>query len=115
MSFGTGQIGASVRVALAPAVFLGLTLAAAPLAAACMDVFEEKLAEMGVADNDIQSIEVTATRNASAGAGSSVRAYQAWTRLASCDGYVVVSVSNMCTYRDAHTTGDCRMGGMSAY
>ena len=77
--------------------------------------FQEKLADMGVAETDIQSIEVTTTRNASAGAGSHVRGYQAWARLASCDGYVVVSVSNMCTYRDAHTTGNCRMSDMPTY
>ncbi|WP_119167510.1 hypothetical protein [Algihabitans albus] len=111
----TRRIAAMARTVLAPIAFIGLIVAATPVSAACMDVFTEKLAEMGVAESDIRSIEVTTTRNASAGAGSRVRGYQAWTRLASCDGYLVVSVSNMCTYRDAHTTGGCRMSGMPTY
>ena len=113
--FGTESGKSSIQATLASAVFLALSLTAAPVAAACMDVFQEKLANMGVAETDIQSIEVTTTRNASAGAGSHVRGYQAWARLTSCDGYVVVSVSNMCTYRDAHTTGNCRMSDMPTY
>ncbi|MGP1253823.1 MAG: hypothetical protein ACTS10_05390 [Kiloniellales bacterium] len=108
-------ITSTARAALAAAGLFGILLAATPAAANCMDTFMEKLAEMGVAESDIQSMEVTVTRNSSAGAGSRVRAYQAWTRLNSCDGYVVVSVSNMCTYRDAHTTGNCRMDGMATY
>ena len=108
-------IASAARAALAAAGLFGILLAATPAAANCMDTFMAKLSEMGVAESDIESMSVTTVRNSSAGAGSRVRAYQAWTRLKSCEGYVVVSVSNMCTYRDAHTTGTCRMDGMPTY
>ena len=105
----------AARVPLAAIGLLGILLNATPAAANCMDTFMAKLSEMGVAESDIQSMSVATVRNASAGAGSRVRGYQAWSRLNSCDGYVVVSVSSMCTYRDAHTTGTCRLDGMPTY
>lgn len=108
-------IASTARAAVATAGLFGILLAATPAAANCMDIFMAKLSEMGVAESDIQSMSVTTVRNSSAGAGSRVRAYQAWTRLNSCDGYVVVSVSSMCTYRDAHTTGTCRLDSMPTY
>ena len=41
--------------------------------------------------------------------------YDAWIRLNSCSGYVMVGMTRMCVVQQTYTSGDCKQAGMPSY
>jgi hypothetical protein len=67
---------------------------------------EARLAELGVATDDIVSVLQTNER-----AVGGVISRHAWVRLKSCSGYLVIRLDSSCGPRgsDPYTTGNCRL------
>ncbi len=110
---------AALAVALAVVLALGLAQpATAPEAAAQAaprDTVERKLAEFGIAQGQVRSIEMIAQKNSSGGARGHVRGYAGWVRVAGCDGFVVINTSRTGGFDDAYTTGGCAVTGLPRY
>ena len=103
--------------ALALVAFLGAEGAAAD---SRTDRFEAKarehLAELNLAEADIQSIRIVLLRRKDDRAGPDIRGGEAWVRLNSCSGYVVVEMNRAAAFvRQAYTRGDCSVSGLSNY
>jgi len=103
--------------ALAAVMFLGIQGAAAD---SREDRFEAKarehLAELNIAEADIQSLQIVLLRRKSDRAGPDIRGGEAWVRLNSCTGYVVVVMNRKAAFvRQAYTRGDCSVPGLSNY
>lgn len=90
-------------------------LSAGPASAAPMDTVNAKLAEMGVAPAQVESVELVAQRNASSGAGGKTRGYLAYVRMREAAGYLVIRLSAGGAYRGAFTTGGYSRPDMPRY
>ena len=92
-----------------------LLAASSPATAAlrCEAQIMKALAEASVPQSDIKSIKVT--RGGGGGKSPTNSSYDAWIRLKSCSGYMMVSMTRTCHINDVYTKGDCRFSGMSAY
>lgn len=87
--------------------------AASATAAACEDRTTAELRQISVPPEDVKSMKVDQRR----GGGRALTNYRvnAWTRLHSCSGYVVVTLTHNCTAPQSYTTGDCRLEGTPHY
>lgn len=87
--------------------------AAHAAAAACEDRIAEELRQISVPADDIKSMKVDLRR----GGGRALTNYRvnAWTRLHSCSGYVVVTLTHNCTAPQSYSTGDCHLEGTPHY
>ena len=105
----------------APSPLLALTAGAFVLAASgpatavlrCEAQIMKVLAEASVPQSDVSSIKVT--RGGGGGKSSTNARYDAWIRLNSCSGYLMVSMTRACHINDVYTRGDCRAGGSNRY
>lgn len=99
---------------LAAALVVPLTAPLSPAAAApCEAEGKQALQDHGVAANDVQTITV---KNRSYGAKSPTNyGRDAWVRLNSCSGHVVVTMTKYCMVQSVYTTGDCSVTGMPRY
>ena len=61
---------------------------------------------------DIRIIERT---NIADDFGPEIFGVDAWVRLNSCSGYLVLNLSRNCFLRQAYTRGDCAFQGLSNY
>lgn len=79
----------------------------------CQAQIDSALQQHGVAADDVESMKVV---KQSRGARSpSNYALDAWIRLKSCDGYVMVNMTRSCHVQQVYTTGDCKIDGMPSY
>ena len=103
--------------ALTAAGLIGLALPAPAMAAKpCMGTFEEQLSRLGVSQSDVESMTVMSNANSSGGAGGPYAvSHDAWVRLKTCQGYLVLRTSATCTYLGAYTTRDCQVSGVPQY
>lgn len=83
-------------------------------AGTCREVAQEALERLGLAQKDIREINLVARRQSRRG-GSHVTGYDVWVRLGTCEGALVVDLSNLCRERQVYTRGDCKIEGVSAY
>ena len=102
-----------LRTAALAAVFLlPLSAQLTPAAAACETQVNRTLQTLGVA-GDVKSMKVV---KRSRGAKSPTNfVHDAWIRLNSCSGYLVVNASRGCVVQQSYTTGDCRVGDLPNY
>ena len=107
----------------ASAVFLFLGVAAAitllpasgPAVSAerCEAKIIETLGAQGVPQSDVKSIKVT--RAGGGGKSPTNSSYDAWVRLKTCSGYLMLTLTRSCYVQDTYTKGDCQISGMPAY
>lgn len=86
------------------------------LTAACRTETDEHLASLPLNFADIKSVSMI-TRNVEAGnmfTGGKV-GHEAWVRLKSCPGWLVIDLSKHCTPRQSYTRGDCDIEGIKGY
>lgn len=97
--------------ALAAGILLPLSAPLNPAAAAaCETQFDQALQQLQIPQDDVKSMKVM---KRSRGAKSPTNfVYDAWIRLNSCSGYLVVSASRGCVVQQSYTTGDCRLGDL---
>ncbi len=74
----------------------------------------EKLAELKISDSEVESIRYVLKRNMTK-RGPDILGAEAWIRLTSCSGYLVVQMNRVAFVRQAYTRGDCQVEGATAY
>jgi len=96
-----------------------LLLAAIPAAAQQTQRFEEKtaerLAELQIDSSQVSSIRYVVKRKIDDRAGPDIQGADAYVRLTSCTGYLVIQMNRSAYIRQTYTTGDCRVEGVDAY
>jgi hypothetical protein len=94
-------------------------LAASGAAARDQDRFaaatQERLAELGIGEDRVESIRYVLRRNVSEKPGPDIVGARAWIRLTDCTGYLVVDMNRSAYVRQTYTRGDCRVEGVPAY
>lgn len=75
----------------------------------------ERLAELQIGNDQVQSIRYVLKRNMDDKAGPEIRGAEAYVRLAGCSGYLVVDMNNWGYVRQTYTTGDCAVTGVPAF
>ena len=101
----------------------GLALAAvllpAPLQAAdstrCADKVDSHLASLPLAPDEVESIRIIEKVNISDEYGPEILGVDAWMRLKSCSGWLVINMTAKCYVRQSYTRGDCRVEGLPNY
>lgn len=103
---------------LAAAACLSIT-AAAPAAAQQTQRFEEKtaerLAELQIGSSQVSSIRHIVKRKIDDRAGPDIEGVEAYIRLTSCTGYLIVQMTRSAFIRQTYTTGDCEVAGVPHY
>ena len=94
---------------LAAAVVSILTLNSGAALAACEDRVDRELQEIPVSQDDVKSVKVM--RRGAGGQASNNYTLDAWIRLNSCSGYLMIHMTRQCFVKDIYTTGDCRIEG----
>lgn len=104
-------------VSLLLGVVAGTTLLSAGDSAVSAERCEAKIIEtlgaQGVPQSDVQSIKVT--RAGGGGKSPTNSSYDAWVRLKTCSGYLMLALTRSCYVQDTYTKGDCQISGMPGY
>ncbi|MGF1628419.1 MAG: hypothetical protein ACFCUT_03015 [Kiloniellaceae bacterium] len=102
---------------LAPGLAAALLLSVAAMnpaaAAPCDEQIAETLRELSVPQEDVKSIDLV--RRGKGGKSSSNYTQEAFVKLNSCSGNVVIDMTRYCMVQQTYTTGDCSIGGMPNY
>ena len=86
----------------------------AEAAQACHKPTEEILQRLEVAPKDIKEISVVPRRE-SHRSGWVVKGYDAWVRLQSCGGALILDFTRHCRERQVYTRGDCKLAGVKSF
>jgi len=101
---------------LAAAVLLAFGLSATATQARdsqlCADVVDEHLAELPLAEGEVKSIRIIERVNIADDFGPEIFGVDAWVRLNSCSGWLVVNMTAKCYIKQSYTRGDCRVEGL---
>ncbi len=109
-----------LRRGAGPAAVLSLLFAAAaPLPAAAQTEryaakTAERLAELGIDESEVRSIQYALKYNPQ-DRGPNIVGAKAWIRLTSCTGYLIVDMNRSAFVLQTYTEGDCRVAGVKAY
>ena len=68
----------------------------------------------GVDSADVSSLTVRRQVQSNRGR-SRVTGFEAWVRLRSCEGALIIEFTRDCRQRQAYTRGKCEISGLSAY
>lgn len=77
----------------------------------CHGTIDAKLAELKVEKSSVK--EIVMTRYGTTEGGT--QGYEAWVRLDSCHGHLVIDVTEACSVTTVYTTGTCRIPGVPSY
>ncbi|GAB4395099.1 MAG: hypothetical protein Tsb0032_26350 [Kiloniellaceae bacterium] len=104
---------------LSAAVLLAAGLLPSALEAAdstrCADVVDRHLAELPLTEGDVKSVRIIERTNIADDFGPEIFGVDAWVRLNSCSGWLVINMTAKCYIRQSYTRGDCRVEGLSNY
>ncbi len=104
---------------LSTAIVLMICLLSTGLEAAdslrCAKVVDKRLAELPLAEGDVKSVRIIERVNIADEYGPEIFGVDAWVRLNSCSGWLVLNMTAKCYIRQTYTRGDCRVEGLSAY
>ncbi|GAB4395097.1 MAG: hypothetical protein Tsb0032_26330 [Kiloniellaceae bacterium] len=98
---------------LSAALALPLLLTTGPAAAACEKQVEEVIQSLPMQQNDVESMKVV--RRSAGARASNNYTYDAWIKLNSCNGHLVVHMTRSCMVQDSYTTGDCKVGNLPQF
>ena len=86
------------------------------LTAACRAETDEHLMSLPISSDDIKSVKML-DRNADdvQAISSGKPGHEAWVRLNSCPGWLIIELSKHCTPRQSFTRGDCDIEGIKGY
>ncbi len=100
-------------------LFAGLALAVSPTLAAntprCQSTVAEQLAGFGIEQSEVSSIYYAQKVRAVGRTGRRISGVTAWVSLHSCEGSVVIDLSNGCRVKQAYTRGQCRVPGLKSF
>ena len=103
----------SSLIAFAAGAFVLAASGPAFAAVRCEAQIMKALAEASVQESDVRFIKVT--RGGGGGKSATNSSYDAWIRMNSCGGYVMVSMTRSCHVHSTYTKGDCQFSGLPAY
>jgi hypothetical protein len=98
---------------LAAGLLLGAPAAAQ--APRCADRVDSHLAGLPLAPGDVQSVRIVEKVNIADDFGPEILGVDAWVRLNSCSGWLVINMTATCHVRQTYTRGDCRIEGLPSY
>jgi hypothetical protein len=108
-----------LSTALLAACLLAVCLLPAPLQAAdstrCAKVVDRHLADLPLAEGDVKSIRIIDRVNIADDFGPEIFGVDAWVRLNSCSGWLIINMTPACYIRQSYTRGDCHVEGLSHY
>lgn len=81
----------------------------------CADRVDSHLAGLPLAPGDVQSVRIVEKVNIADDFGPEILGVDAWVRLNSCSGYLVINMTAACYVRQTYTRGDCRVEGLPSY
>lgn len=96
------------------AAVLSLSLSAnvkSAAAAECEAQVNQALREMSVPQDNVKSVKVV--KQGKGGMSASNYKLDAWIRLNSCSGYLMINMTRHCMVQQSYTTGDCSVSGLS--
>ena len=97
------------------ALAIGLPVSAPTLAdtGPCETVAAERLGGLGIAATEVKGISmIEVVDNPEFGTTSE---WQAWAKLQSCPGNVVIKMTPRCRFKGAYTRGECRFDNIAHY
>ncbi len=104
---------------LACAFLLGVWLQPGPTLAAeserCAVAVERHLLRLPLAEGEVKSIRIIERVNIADDFGPEIFGVDAWLRLNSCSGWLVINMTAKCYVRQSYTRGDCQIEGLSNY
>lgn len=80
----------------------------------CLAKVDSVLDKLGIAEDRRREISVV-SRIVTTRDGSYVAGYDAWVRLESCRGAVIVDMRRNCAVKQTYTRGDCAVEGLKAF
>jgi len=113
------RLSKPLRAAATAALLLAAGLAAEPAEAAdstrCIDKVSKHLKGLPLAPGDVKSIRIIEQVNIANDLGPEIFGVDAWVRLNSCDGWLVINMTPACFVKQTYTRGDCRVEGLPSY
>jgi len=73
------------------------------------------LSELPLGPDDVDSMRLIAQVPLNDRGGPDVEGMEAWVRLKSCTGWLIITMSPACYVRQSYTRGDCRVEGLPNY
>ena len=108
----TGRPGAAFLLAFS-ALLPSVGLAQVP--PRCNAEVQEHLAALPLYEGEITDVRVIEGVNLADDFGPEVFGVDAWVRLESCSGFLVLNLNKNCFLRQAYTRGDCEVQGLSKH
>ncbi|MEQ8356514.1 MAG: hypothetical protein RH942_13305 [Kiloniellaceae bacterium] len=84
-------------------------------AAVCRAEVDEHLKTLPIDADDIKTIRMINGNAGSSQVRNGKKGHEAWVRLGSCDGWLIIETSIGCTPRQSFTRGDCAIEGIKGY
>lgn len=81
----------------------------------CTDEIQEHLEELPLAEGEVRSVRIIERTNIADDFGPEIFGVDAWVRLKSCSGWLVINMTPKCYVRQSYTRGDCRVEGLPNY
>ena len=73
------------------------------------------LSELKISEDQVDAMRLIERVRIDDRAGSDIAGIDAWVRLKSCTGWLVINMSPSCFIRQSYTRGDCQVEGLSNY
>ena len=83
--------------------------------ATCRPEVDEHLASLPLASGDVKSVRMLSRFVGATHVGAGKPGHEAWVRLNTCTGWLVIELSNGCYPRRSFTRGECTVDGVSRY
>ena len=81
----------------------------------CAGVVDRHLADLPLTAGDVKQIRIIERTNIADDFGPEIFGVDAWVRLNSCTGWLVINMTPACYIRQTYTRGDCRVDGVPSY
>ncbi len=75
----------------------------------------DNLEELPLAQGDVKSLRIIERINIADDFGPDIFGVDAWVRLHSCSGFLVLNMTKACFLKQAYTRGDCKVQGLPNY
>jgi hypothetical protein len=81
----------------------------------CAHKVAAHLEALPLAPGDVKSVRIIERVNIADDFGPEIFGVDAWVRLHSCSGWLVINMTPACYIRQTYTRGDCRVEGLQNY
>ena len=78
----------------------------------CAQEVDDHLAGLPLAQGEVKSIRIIERTNIADDFGPEIFGVDAWVRLNSCSGWLVINMRPTCYVQQTYTRGDCRVEGL---